>query len=175
MLIEYKLEIMILDNFIVDGKISPRGLVHFLANGKHSDFKIDEHIEPPEEPMEIRQQQLEAVGAAAAGDDENDLVDRDEADDHGREDREESDEEGNARPRSKIEHVNHDRISADVGSVMDKQFDDLEYTDPADNFDDIHNEIVQDAHEYFECLINSIFYGSGLLRFYKQGAITRFA
>jgi hypothetical protein len=38
---EFQMELLILDKFIVDGRMCDRGIIRFLANGKHGEFLMD--------------------------------------------------------------------------------------------------------------------------------------
>ena len=49
--------------------------------------------------------------------------------------------------------------------------DDLKFDDYASDFESIHQEIKNDANEFLAVLKNSVFYGSGLVRFFNQGTI----
>jgi hypothetical protein len=156
---EYKLELIILDNFIEEGRIKPRGLVHFLASGKHREFKIDERIEPPEI--------IPTVSSFSNAKDENE---------ENREDKEEEEKDEDEYDEVKVdESTTKDEIDTEtkldesIEYQRDSQFDGLDYVNPAGCFEAINKEINEDAKEYLECLKNSVFFGSGLLRFYKQG------
>lgn len=158
---EYKLELIILDNFIVDGRIKPRGLVHFLASGEHKEFKIDERVEAPE----IVRNALSFSNMK----DENEPNKEEEKEDEKDED-DDFDIEVDVKDDERETSVFELEIKPDEYQ-RDSQFDGLNYVNPAGNFESINKEINEDAKEYLECLKNSVFYGSGLLRFYKQGKL----
>ena len=160
---EYKLELIILDNFIEEGRIKPRGLVHFLASGEHREFKIDARIEAPEiipTFSNSKDENKEEEEEEEKGDDEYDEVKVDESKTTKKDENDEKNplvSDTESKPDEKTEYQ------------RDSQFDGLDYVNPAGCFEAINKEINEDANEYLECLKNSVFFGSGLLRFYKQG------
>lgn len=162
---EYKLELIILDNFIEEGRIKPRGLVHFLASGEHREFKIDERIEAPEI--------IPTVSSFSNAKDENEGDEKEEEKDEDEYDEVKVDESKDEKDEKKtVVSDTESKLDEPIEYQRDSQFDGLDYVNPAGCFEAINKEINEDAKEYLACLKNSVFFGSGLLRFYKQGIKT---
>lgn len=69
-----------------------------------------------------------------------------------------------------ISAVGDIRMKTPLPNRATSQFKELKFSDEGGtDFESIHKEIKQDALEYLEVLKNSVFYGSGILRFFKQG------
>ena len=55
--------------------------------------------------------------------------------------------------------------------VMEKckeYFDGIKFSSDASNFEETCDELEEDLEEFIKCMQNSVFYGSGIQRFYNQ-------
>jgi hypothetical protein len=143
---EYQMELLTIDTFIIEGKIRKRGIIQFLANGKHNDFAIDiKYFDNKNIPP------LENLSKADA---------------------EEALEDENAKEADSAELSDSDDEESNNKSkpirIRNSQFNKLEFSEQPETFEEVHKEINEDVNEFLECMKNSIFYGSGIQRFYNS-------
>jgi hypothetical protein len=67
-----------------------------------------------------------------------------------------------------VDSKSHKKVKAKVIKASDTQFDKLVFSAEAELLSEIQQEIEADINEFITCMKNSIFYGSGIQRFYNQ-------
>lgn len=170
---EYQMEIIIINTFMIHGRVSQRGIVHFLANGKLGNFELEQ------KPFEI----------------DNDMFDT--------EDKTLSISKFYVKPAdSDTESLNSVKVKSRLGFISksrfklkkttnksfdnltesgrssppslndqkysNNQFEQLKFSKDSETLAEIQLEIEQDVEEFITCMKNSIYYGSGIQRFLYQ-------
>ena len=192
---EYQMEIIIINSFIINGRVAQRGIVQFLANGKLGNyFETNETINHTvpiinNEKFEFEDDNSSAKFYMKGHMDDSDSV------------KEKKSRLGfltkPTKPKLKIklnpesfksiDYLENDSINTDLNSnnqrqidiiknenlikaysPLENQFDDLKFGKDSDTLKKIQTEIEQDVNEFINCMKNSIFYGSGIQRFLYQ-------
>lgn len=84
------------------------------------------------------------------------------------------DEKDKVKDKYKVEEIDEDLIKGDEKYTVklikfhNHQFSGLKFSNDAGDLPSIEAEIEQDFSEFLFCLKNSVFYGSGILRFFNQ-------
>ena len=193
MLNEFQIELEILDKFIIDGCMTKRGLFSFVANGTYERFELTYY------QLHADYSLLSASISSQADNMTNDDDSEASESSGGLKSLVKTTAEIASTAATVFPHPVTSAISGALNvadSVMDSseklisaagaigdirmktplpnratsQFKELKFSDNGGtDFESIHKEIKQDALEYLEVLKNSVFYGSGILRFFKQG------
>lgn len=183
---EFQMELLVMDKFLINGRLIDRGLYQFLASGKHANFTYelhhDEVYHAPNEPIDNIVEESKKTSL----DDEHAS-----SDNIANQEAEVSQKKSILDKLKKRRKENADTISiSSIKSIDldtsdnvwsgDKQkknrelakinnpFEKLVFTPDAENFDQVHKEIQEDLAEFLECIKNSIFYGSGIQRYYNS-------
>ncbi|RNA13273.1 dynamin family [Brachionus plicatilis] len=168
---EFQMELVVMDNFMIDGRLSNRGLYQFLANGKHAKFVF-----------ELNHDQVYHTSENSPNDvfDSRSLVKANSIDNLSQEN-----EAGKKKKRTNFlkkrkekSQANEDTMSIASNSSntfyledlskTNNPFERLVFSPDAENFEQVRREIKEDFGEFLECLKNSIFYGSGIQRYYNS-------
>jgi hypothetical protein len=187
---EFQIELEILDKFIIDGCMTKRGLFSFVANGTYERFELTYY-------QLHADYSLPSTSITSQADNKTNEDDSDALESSGglkslvKTTAEIASTAATFFPHPVTSAISGALNAADsvmdsseklisaVGDIRMKtplpnratsQFKDLKFSDEDGiDFESIHKEIKQDALEYLEVLKNSVFYGSGILRFFKQG------
>ena len=171
---EFQMELLVMDKFMIDGHMTDRGLYQFLANGKHALFTFElNHDEVYYPPKETKNYQDDMLDSKDAG--QKNQIDK-------------FNQEAEAGKKKKLKNLikkrkekiqlNEDTVSnlssnSNIFYLTDQNknlnpFEKLVFTQDAENFVQVHKEIQEDFVEFLECVKNSIFYGSGIQRYYNS-------
>ena len=153
---EYQMELLILNKFIMDGKICDRGIFQFLANGKLGKFEAGNfEMKRSNIVIDVVDVYIDAPSSTSL---------------------ENVDEEN--QDKSKTEENSEASTSNAIGIVQgqekyrpmraaDSQFNKLKFGEEPEYMDLVQEEIESDIGEFLNCMKNSIFYGSGIQRYYS--------
>lgn len=179
---EFQMELLVMDKFLINGRLVERGLHQFLANGQHSKFtfelKHDEVYHAPND-TNVSNEITHSDDDISIGNfnlepevpQKKSLLDR-------LKKRKTTissslDTVSVASVKS-LDFENEDlkenmsKKNRDVIKKTNNPFEKLVFTPDAKNFDQVHKEIMEDLAEFMECIKNSIFYGSGIQRYYNS-------
>ncbi|CAF0816449.1 unnamed protein product [Brachionus calyciflorus] len=177
---EFQMELLVMDKFLINGRLIDRGLYQYLASGKHAKFTYElHHDEVYHAPHETVHNVVEEPKKANIDDEyastdslyqepevtkKKSLLDK-----------LKKRKKDNSDTISVISMKSNDSETNESLWLEDKQlikvnnpFEKLVFTPDAENFDQVHNEIQEDLAEFLECIKNSIFYGSGIQRYYNS-------
>lgn len=178
---EFQMELLVIDKFMINGKLMDRGLHQFLANGKHG--KIDIEIRQNEvvynSNMEVQEEinaePIEALNKSSNFKGSNESLNSVMST---------KVKDGKKKGLfSKIKHQNEKKDIEDLSQsqIVEKtkpvetkykmdhnQYAGVYFSPDAENVAQIQNEIEEDINEFLECMKNSVFYGSGIQRYYNQ-------
>lgn len=188
---EYQMEIIIINSFIINGRIVQRGIVQFLANGKLGDYyETNEIISHPipttiyNDKFEFEDDRASAKFYIRGQTDDTDSI------------REKKSKLSFFKPKTKLkiklngeaskssDNLETDSIEKELSNSqsqivknenlikafrpLENQFDDLKFSRDANSLAKIQIEIEQDVNEFICCMKNSIYYGSGIQRYLYQ-------
>lgn len=187
---EYQMEIIIINSFVMNGRILQRGIVNFLANGKLGHFDFDSksnHNDLDDLDFDLDQNSTKSSKFYTKSADNFDSESITSTKKKGlalglvAKTKLKLKRTGATRSNGLAEdtdtivpnspHQQMPQIEMDTKHSSDlrlNQFDGLMFSRDAENLSEIQAEIEQDVEEFIACMKNSIYYGSGIQRFLYQ-------
>jgi len=160
---EYIMELMTLNKFIEDGEICEIGIIKFLACGQEGEFELkikkksNLTFDLTSSTSQSKLLTSKTVESIESGIDTNKLLEESFEDAY-------SDDNVNI---SKIKPEN--RSNKPLLSIEPlNQFENLDFKKLPEVLSEVQEEIEEDINEFLKCMKNSIFYGSGIQRFYSS-------